>query len=124
MAPPEEYADFCAQYHHAVELIGKRWTGVILMAMMNGHSRYAEIRDAVPDLSDTMLGQRLRELEAEGIVIREVEPEPPIRVHYRLTEKGRALDAAVGAISAWADTWVEASDDSRAPAGQDTPVAT
>jgi DNA-binding HxlR family transcriptional regulator len=102
-----DYEGFCPQYHHAVELIGKRWTGVILLAMISGLSRYAEIRDAVPHLSDTMLGQRLRELEAEGIVVREVEPEPPVRVHYRLTEKGRALETAIRAISNWADAWVE-----------------
>ncbi len=97
----------CPQYHHAIELIGKRWTGVILGALLYGHSRYADIRGAVPHLSDTMLGQRLRELEAEGIVTREVSARPPVRVDYRLTEKGRALEAAIGAISAWADHWVE-----------------
>lgn len=103
---------FCPHYHHAVELIGRRWTGVILLAMISGLSRYAEIRDAVPHLSDTMLGQRLRELEEEGIVVREVSPRPPIRVDYRLTEKGRALQAAVEAISAWADAWVAPGDGS------------
>lgn len=116
MAKSDDCGDFCSQYHHAVELIGKRWTGVILMAMMNGRSRYAELRDAVPELSDTMLGQRLRELEREGIVTREVAPNPPIRVDYRLTDKGRALDAAIQAISAWADTWVEPVADNSATA--------
>ena len=111
MATLDDYEDFCPQYHHAVELIGKRWTGVILLALIAGRTRYAEIRDAVPHLSDTMLGQRLRELEAEGIVTRQVSAQPPIRVDYRLTEKGRALDAAVKAISAWADEWVEMPDD-------------
>jgi DNA-binding HxlR family transcriptional regulator len=105
-APRTDWA-FCPQYHHAVELIGKRWTGVILRTLIAGLSRYAEIRAAVPHLSDTMLGQRLRELEAEGIVTREVAPGPPIRVDYRLTEKGRALDEAITALSNWADTWVE-----------------
>lgn len=101
---------FCPFFHHAVELIGRRWTGVILQAMFAGRSRYAEIRDAVPRLSDTMLRERLRELEAEGIVSREVLPEPPIRVHYRLTEKGRALKDVVASIEAWADEWVESPD--------------
>ncbi|MBI2684121.1 MAG: helix-turn-helix transcriptional regulator [Actinobacteria bacterium] len=110
---PEALRDeaFCPHYHHAVELIGRRWTGAILLAMISGLSRYAEIRDAVPHLSDTMLGQRLRELEDEGIVSREISPRPPIRVDYRLTEKGLALQGAIEAISAWADTWVAVPDE-------------
>ena len=114
---PEALHDeaFCPLYHHAVELIGKRWTGAILLAMISGRSRYAEIRDAVPHLSDTMLGQRLRELEDEGVVSREVSPRPPIRVDYRLTEKGLALQGAIDAISAWADTWVAVPDEVEQP---------
>lgn len=85
--------------------------------MLAGRSRYAEIRDAIPQLSDTMLGQRLRELEAEGSVTREVAPDLPIRVQYRLTEKGLALHAAIQAISSWAETWTEPLDESQAPSG-------
>jgi len=105
MATLDDYEDFCPQYHHAVELIGKRWTGVILLALIAGRTRYAEIRDAVPHLSDTMLGQRLRELEAEGIVTRTVVPETPVRIEYRVTEKGRALMPVLDAIAAWAHDW-------------------
>ncbi len=107
MATVENFEAYCEQYHHAVELIGKRWTGVILLVMMAGRTRYAEIRDAVPQLSDTMLGQRLRELESEGVVARQVSSGPPIRVDYRLTEKGRALQDAIEAISSWADNWIQ-----------------
>lgn len=98
---------FCPVFHHAIELIGKRWTGVILHAILHGCTRYADIRDAVPGLSDTMLGERLRELEAEGLVTRHVSPRPPIRVDYCLTPKGQALQDAINAISSWADRWVE-----------------
>jgi DNA-binding HxlR family transcriptional regulator len=97
--------EFCPRYHHAVELIGKRWTGAIMRAMLAGRIRYAEIRDAVPALSDTMLSQRLDELELEGVIERRVVPESPVRVEYHLTEKGRGLQGAVAAIAAWAEEW-------------------
>jgi DNA-binding HxlR family transcriptional regulator len=97
---------FCPQYHHAVELIGRRWAGAILRAMLHGATRFSEIADAIPALSDKMLAQRLKELEAEGIVLRNVVPDTPVRIEYTLTEKGRALDAAIEALSLWADTWV------------------
>ena len=97
---------FCPAFHRAVELIGRRWTGVVLRAMLQGATRYSEIRAAVPDLSDKMLAERLKELEAERVVSRVVIPTTPVRVEYHLTEKGRALDAAVTAVAAWADAWM------------------
>ena len=75
---------------------------------MSGPSRYHELRSAIPDLSDRMLSERLRELEAEGIVSRSVIPDTPVRVEYALTEKGRALEGAIVAIATWAETWVAA----------------
>lgn len=100
---------FCPRYHFAVELIGKRWNGAIVRALLGGHERFADIRQAVPDLSDTMLAERLKELESEGIVQRTVEPTTPVRITYTLTRKGRALHAVVEAISDWADEWVPAN---------------
>lgn len=97
---------FCPHYHHAVELIGKRWTGAILRAMFHGATHFSAIRDTIPDLSDKMLADRLRELEAEGIVARTVVPSTPVRIDYTLTEKGRALEQVVDAVTAWAETWV------------------
>ena len=64
----------CSLYHRAVELVGKRWTGAILLVLMDGPLRFSEIRHLVPDLSDRLLSERLKELEAEGIVERRVEP--------------------------------------------------
>jgi len=92
-------------YHHAVELVGRRWTGAILRALMSGLCRFSDITGAVPGLSDRMLAERLKELEAEGIVLRTVVPETPVRVGYSLTEKGRALESVIGALSAWAERW-------------------
>jgi DNA-binding HxlR family transcriptional regulator len=97
----------CAQFHKAVELIGGRWTGAIIQLLMKGPSRYCGIREAVPDISDRMLSERLRELEEEGIVERLVVPETPVRVEYRLTSKGKALEPAFAAIGKWAHRYLE-----------------
>ena len=96
----------CARFHKAVELIGRRWSGAVIQLLLRGPSRYVELRDAIPDISDRMLSERLRELEAEGVVTRSVIPESPIRVEYALTEKGRALEQAIVAIADWAERWV------------------
>ena len=97
---------FCPFYHHAVELIGRRWTGAILRAMLVGVERFSDLAAAIPGVSDRMLSERLKELEMEGIVVRRVTPETPVRIEYRLTDKGRALEAVVKAVSAWSDGWL------------------
>ncbi len=97
--------ELCARFHRASELIGRRWTGAILFVLLRERCRFAMLRDAIPDITDRMLSERLQELEAEGIVERTVIPETPVRVEYALTKKGRALTAAIDAISAWADKW-------------------
>jgi len=97
----------CAQFHKAVELIGGRWTGAIIQLLMKGPTRYCGIREAVPEISDRMLSERLRGLEEEGIVERLVVPETPVRVEYRLTSKGKALEPAFAAIGKWAHRYLE-----------------
>ena len=99
-------AGLCARFHRAVELVGRRWTGAVIQILLPGRKRYAEIRGAIPDISDRMLSERLRELEAEGIVARIVIPETPVRVEYELTPKGRALEHALAAIGKWAERWI------------------
>ena len=96
----------CAKFHKAVELIGGRWTGAVIRLLLNDRMRFAELRAAIPDISDRMLSERLRELESEGIVARIVVPETPVRVEYELTEKGRALEQALCAVGRWAEQWV------------------
>ncbi len=92
----------CALYHHAVELIGRRWTGAILLVLVEaGPLRFSEVRVLVPDVSDRLLSERLKELEAEEIVVRHVYDETPVRVEYELTAKGRALQPALTALKQW-----------------------
>jgi DNA-binding HxlR family transcriptional regulator len=97
---------FCPHFHHAVELIGRRWTGAIVRAMLAGAGRFSDIAETVPGLSDRLLSERLKELEAEGLLVRTVYSETPVRIEYHLTEKGRALAPAIEALSAWAEQWL------------------
>ena len=102
------HGSICPRYHKAVELIGRRWTGAIISAMLAGSTRYHELRSAVPDISDRMLAERLRELESEGVIVRHVLPTTPVRIEYELTDKGSALETAILAIGDWAQQWLDA----------------
>ena len=105
--PPE----LCSRFHRASELIGRRWTGAIIFVLLKSRCRFATLRDAIPDITDRMLSDRLQELETEGIVERTVIPETPVRVEYALTRKGRALAPAMDAIVEWAHKWTEQERD-------------
>ena len=97
----------CAYYHEAVELIGRRWTGAIVAVLIDhGPLRFSELREAVPGVSDRLLSERVRELEARGVVARTVEPGPPISVHYDVTPMGRELAPALRRLGEWARAWL------------------
>ncbi|MBV9691649.1 MAG: winged helix-turn-helix transcriptional regulator [Ktedonobacteraceae bacterium] len=96
----------CPHYEHAVQILGKRWTGLLLYALMEGPRRFCELTSLVEGLSDRVLSDRLRELETEGLVKRIVYPQVPVRVEYQLTEKGHALKPVIEAIHTWAEQWV------------------
>jgi len=100
--------ELCVRFHRASELIGRRWTGAIIFVMLRTPCRFATLREAVPDITDRMLSERLQELEREGIVERVVLPQAPVRVEYVLTRKGKALGKAIKAIQDWAHTWIDA----------------
>jgi DNA-binding HxlR family transcriptional regulator len=103
---PEVQDEVCPYYHQAVELVGKRWTGAIVEALLSDPRRFSEIAQAIPQISDRLLSMRLRELESEGIVARHVLSGMPVAVRYGLTEKGRALEPAVSALRDWAREWL------------------
>jgi DNA-binding HxlR family transcriptional regulator len=102
--------NICPRFHVAVELIGGRWTGAIISRLLAGEARYNELRAAIPDISDRMLSERLRALEAEGVLTRTVFPDSPVRVEYALTAKGRGLEDALDAIGKWATRWISEAD--------------
>jgi DNA-binding HxlR family transcriptional regulator len=103
----------CPQYERATEILGRRWTGMIVRALLGGRTRFSEFTASIPGLSDRLLSERLKELEAEGIVTRCVSPATPVRVDYRLTEKGKALAGVVESISAWAEDWLPLPADAK-----------
>ena len=105
-------SSICPRYEHGIQLLGKRWTGLLLDALMEGPQRFCELTATVEGLSDRVLSDRLRELEVEGVVERIVYPQIPVRVEYKLTEKGLALKPVVEAIHEWANKWVMLPEDS------------
>src|SRR5215468_3916802 len=109
MATGETTPQLCQKFHRASELVGRRWTGAIIYVLLRARCRFATLREAIPDITDRMLSERLQELEQEGIVERTVVPETPVRVEYALTRKGRELATVVKAITDWADKWIEES---------------
>jgi len=97
----------CPKYHQAIELIGRRWTGAIVSVLLRREAlRFCEIAEAVPELSDRLLSERMKELERNGLVVRTVYPGRPVRVEYELTEMGRALAPAVQELERWARRWL------------------
>jgi DNA-binding HxlR family transcriptional regulator len=100
--------EVCPHFHAAVELIGRRWNGAILWALMKGPLRFAEIRQLATGVSDRLLSERLKQLEAEGLVRRTVSPGTPVRVEYSLTQKGQALAPSISKLHEWAQHWVQA----------------
>jgi DNA-binding HxlR family transcriptional regulator len=101
-----ESPQVCAKFHHAVELIGRRWSGAIISSMIAQPRCFNEFLAAVPGLSDRLLTERLRELEKEGLVRRTVIAGPPVRVSYELTDSGKDLEPAIEALGKWAEKWV------------------
>jgi DNA-binding HxlR family transcriptional regulator len=99
--------NLCRRYQGAVEIIAKRWTPLILRVLVGKPLRFSELAEQLEVVSDRVLSERLKELEQEGIVERRVLAEPPIRVEYSLTEKGKALAPVIEAIEAWSHRWLE-----------------
>jgi len=105
--PDGTHPPCCPLYHEAIELIGRRWTGAIVSVLIHRPAlRFGEIAESVPELSDRLLSERMKELEARGVVTRTVHPGRPVRVEYELTEMGRALEPAVQELERWARQWL------------------
>ncbi|GIP31054.1 helix-turn-helix domain-containing protein [Paenibacillus sp. J2TS4] len=95
----------CPNMESAFELLGKRWTGLIIHVLMSGPMRFKDISDQIPSMSDRMLSERFKELESAGIVERKVYPETPVRIEYTLTDKGKALKPVMDEVQQWAQAW-------------------
>ena len=95
----------CPRFENAFELLGKRWTGLIIRTLLNGQNRFSDIEEAIPNMSARMLTERFKELEKAGIILRKVYPETPVRIEYELTEKGQELQSSMDEIQKWAEKW-------------------
>lgn len=93
-----------------MEVVANRWTFEVVRVLLSGRARFSEIAGAIPGISDRVLSERLKTLEAEGLVNRDVIPETPVRVEYRLTDKGGDLSKAVGALASWAARWITSEE--------------
>ncbi len=101
----------CPRFEEAVKIISKKWIGLIIRVLMERPCRFRDIREQIPLMSERMLAERLKELEANELVERRVYPETPVRIEYALTKKGRALTPVIASIQAWADEWIECEEE-------------
>ena len=95
--------ELCTTTDQAWAVLGKRWSGLIIDLLLQRPARFSEIERGVPGLSNRVLGERLRELEALGLVVRNVDPGPPIAATYALTARGEGLRPALDALRTWAN---------------------
>jgi DNA-binding HxlR family transcriptional regulator len=96
-----------------LDVIGDKWSLIVVRDLLGGKSRFSELLASPEGVTTNILADRLRRLEAEGIVTRAPYQERPCRYAYQLTEKGRALAPVLTAICSWADTWASPSDQER-----------
>ena len=112
----------CEHFQRAAEMVARRWTPQIVRVLLQGPARYRDLRAAIPAISDHLLSERLKELEAAGLVIRMVGAEGPVRVEYTLSESGAALTDVMDALGEWAERWAQPSRSSpasgRSPTGR------
>ena len=103
----EERGSVCEHFQRAAEILGRRWNPQIIRVLLFGPARFGEIRERVPGISDNLLSERLKQLEAEGIVSRTVHGGRPVLIEYALTRSGLGLGKAIDALSEWAERFVE-----------------
>ena len=96
----------CARFQAAVDLLGKRWSPLIVQLLLKRPHRYSELLAELEVVTEGMLSHRLKELERGGVIERRVIDDHPVRVEYHLTEKGRALSRVIGGLEKWAEEWI------------------
>jgi DNA-binding HxlR family transcriptional regulator len=89
----------------ATEILSKKWSLVVIAQLLSGEKRFSEIEKSIPEISPKVLSSCLGALERHGLVVREVEVSSPIKVKYRLTEKGKEMARVVEEVRRWAEKW-------------------
>lgn len=100
------HSTLCPKFEKGMQLVSKRWVGLIIHQLLSGPQRFCIIESALP-ISGRLLSERLKELEQEGMIQRDVYPETPVRIEYSLTDKGLALEPVIRGIENWSVTWVD-----------------
>ena len=95
----------CHHFQRAAELVAQRWMPQVIHAMRPGPRRYSDLKASIPKISDALLSDRLRTLEAAKIVVRTVEPSTPVHVSYELTPRGEDLADVLTELKVWAERW-------------------
>ena len=101
-----DYSTMCPKYESAIELLGKKWTGLIIRVLLGGPKRFKELKEQIPEMSDKMLTDRMKELESLGILKRTVYPEMPVRIEYELTDRGADQEQVILSIQNWGERWM------------------
>jgi DNA-binding HxlR family transcriptional regulator len=112
----EAAGPMCEHFRSAAEVLGRRWNPQIIRILLAGPIRFGHLRDSIPGISDRLLSERLKGLEAEGIVRRVVTPRTPVRIEYSLTEKGADLTQSITSLAEWAERWSAEGSPTLAPA--------
>lgn len=97
--------NLCPRFEKAMELVSKRWVGLILSELLKGTRRFSEMEASLP-VSGRLLSDRLKLLEKEDIVARSVYSEYPVRIEYSLTDKGKSLKPVIAELQSWAEDWI------------------
>ena len=100
----------CEHFQRAAEIVGRRWNPQLIRVLLAGPSRYRDLKAAIPAISDHLLSARLKELEAADIVTRSVDPGPPVRVEYVLTDAGAGLSEVIESLGDWAERFTDVAD--------------
>ncbi|NEU32213.1 helix-turn-helix transcriptional regulator [bacterium LRH843] len=99
----------CPRFENAMSLLSQKWTGLIIYQLLSGSQRFCNIESSI-GLSGRVLSERLKDLENEGIVKRDVFPETPVRIEYSLTDKGIAMEPLMREIEKWSQDWLESQN--------------
>ena len=91
----------CRRFQASAELAGRKWNAAILLAGARGARRFSEYRTLVEGISDRLLTSRLKELEREGLIARDVQPTTPVSIRYALTESGHQLISLLHPLVSW-----------------------
>ncbi|OJF95364.1 helix-turn-helix domain-containing protein [Alkalibacterium sp. 20] len=96
----------CPKFEQSFAILGKKWTGLIIDVLLDGPRRFKDLSQSISGVSDRVLVERLKELEKEGIVTKDLDDSCDMKSGYCLTEKGKALKNVMIEVQEWADQWV------------------